>query len=200
MRILFVITIILVSCALFANCGSKKKIATHGGDDEISGEVVTDSVPSLPAIDTTGIGNEEGEKMAEVGNLWEDESIAEEGLIEKGIVEKAAHTQNQDNEFAAWEDVKGHPHILFVDERKATVSSTPFHLIGGSFKKRSYADKLLKKYIKDGYTDAKLIIEQDRGLYRVSLMSLETVEDAHEIMSGIISSDPDYDDFWILVK
>ncbi|GHV68402.1 hypothetical protein FACS1894199_15590 [Bacteroidia bacterium] len=90
--------------------------------------------------------------------------------------------------------------VLVVDERIRLGEEPHFYIIAGSYKNRGYASNAMQKFVRDGFSDARLLLDNDNGLYRVCVMSLYTIEEARQRVAALKRSSHLYKDFWILKK
>ncbi|GHV68226.1 hypothetical protein FACS1894199_15130 [Bacteroidia bacterium] len=74
-----------------------------------------------------------------------------------------------------------------------------YHIIVGSFKNEELAAEALRAFRRRGYTETRIMLNSEKGLYRVVLMSLQTIGEARRKVAEIKQrGNPAYRGIWIL--
>ncbi|MDR0981676.1 MAG: DUF5723 family protein [Culturomica sp.] len=85
--------------------------------------------------------------------------------------------------------------VIYKEETR--IISMNYHVVVGSFNKKSNAKRTLKKLENEGF-DSSLIQKNENGMYRVIALSFETEAEAEQAIAYIKDKYPDYKDAWVL--
>jgi cell division protein FtsN len=95
------------------------------------------------------------------------------------------------------------PPIVEVEEKIVEVNNVPvntddYFVIIGSFRNLVNAEKYREQIIKDGFTS--ILLQNDAGLYRVSVKSTEDLTTARNEILRIRTQFKKYEDTWLLIR
>ena len=95
------------------------------------------------------------------------------------------------------------PPIVEVEEKIVEVNNAPvntddYFVIIGSFRNLVNAEKYREQIIKDGFTS--ILLQNDAGLYRVSVKSTEDLTTARNEILRIRTQFKKYEDTWLLIR
>lgn len=85
-----------------------------------------------------------------------------------------------------------------VPNNKTAPDNHKYFVIIGSFRSYSNAQKHQKMVGKKGFVAQ--VLKNEAGLYRVSVMATDNIEDAHAEVRRIWEQFPEYSDTWMLVQ
>ncbi|GHV66314.1 hypothetical protein FACS1894199_09460 [Bacteroidia bacterium] len=80
------------------------------------------------------------------------------------------------------------------------VISGTYHVIGGSYKDKASAMKVMANFVSEGLGNAQLLFDPVSKLYRITLMSFNSIDVARQAAIDLMRKHPKYTDFWVLKK
>jgi len=132
------------------------------------------------------------------GSTKMDESPYAEGAKDDGIEVRDDQTPEEDQDDAQEEIVVREEKVRSVDIEEDEENIFRYYVIIGSFRFYDNATTYKKELTGEGFVP--VILENENGLYRVSVAAYDDEQPARNNIASIRRNYPQYSDVWLLIR